>query len=80
MGKKTARLRNADDYTLRIWGVKSDISLVHRVVRPQATQLDPRMILEPLMTMSRHKISILGIIGTFNGRNRSTNEGTVSGL
>jgi hypothetical protein len=30
--------------------------------------------------MSRHKISILGIIGTFNGRNRSTNKGTVSSL
>jgi hypothetical protein len=49
------------------------------VVRPQMTVTDPRMTLEPLMTISRHNRSILGATaGTsnFNDRNRSADEGS----
>ena len=48
-------------------------------MRPQMTVTDPRMTLEPLMTMSRHNCSILGATaGTsnFNDRNRSADEGS----
>ena len=49
------------------------------VVRPQMTVTDPRMTLEPPMTMSRHNRSILGATaGTsnFNDRDRSADEGS----